>query len=106
MCYDVEPLAYGYQDAVLLVSANSHSRTFGSKVFSLPKEFPHITYATELIGAWDFELGADLRQSEDIVPLIQELNHRLQPHLSSIRPLQRFRSIVFRPFPFERTKIS
>ena len=98
--YDVEPLAYGYQDFILQFTISENRANLEKRLFTVAREYPAISYAASYFGAWDFELGVEVSKAEEIVTISQELCEALGSDFSLTRMLFRFRQLALRPYPF------
>lgn len=98
--YDCDPLSYGYNEFILLIYTKGLGASLEKELFSAARRHPNITNARSLVGEWNFEIGIEVQRAEEVVLIIEEFTERLSEEVIKTKLMQRFRGLVYRPYPF------
>lgn len=96
--YNLHPV--GMQTYRLLLYAKRVDSHFSAKIEKFAREHPHVLHFIECMGAWNYELGVEVRRSEDITAIRDTLQQEFGDHLGSIKMYQIFRHLKFSSYPF------
>ncbi len=95
----VDCTRYGYQSFKLLI----YSKGVDSQVSLALQKFcdrnPFVTYLIECLGNWDYEIGIEVAQTEQVTGIMQEIYEEFGSAVSNVKLLAKFKDIKFRWFP-------
>ena len=97
--YIVEPALFGYQSYKLLVYTKGLDPTFTSLLHGFCSYHPNITYLVDLLGAWGYEIGCEVRGAEEVTAIIQQIYDGFGHLINSVKVLTKFAYPKNRWFP-------
>jgi DNA-binding Lrp family transcriptional regulator len=63
---------------------------------------PQVTHLIECCGGWDYEIGVELFEASEIVPISERLYDSFGDNINSLEVIPEFRGIRFESFPFDK----
>ena len=99
--YQVDASRYGMSHYRLLIYAKGLNRSFGKTLYQFAERHRSITYFLQTLGDWDFELGAEVENNEQVVTLTQELYNSFSSDLNTVKVLPLFGHAKISNFPFK-----
>ena len=91
--YAVNPTKYGLRVFNLLIFAKGISAPLHKALHQFCKEHAHVIYLIECLGSWDYVLGVEIEQAEEVTTIVQDLYDQLGNYINHIRLLSKFRDI-------------
>lgn len=98
--YQVDASLYGMQMFEVLIYAKGITKNLRNEIFNFSKTHPNIVYFLHCIGEWDFELGVEMENAEEINGVVEELYERFGKDLVTVKILPLFRSLKLSWYPF------
>jgi len=65
---------------------------------------PQVTHLIECCGGWDFEIGTELFDASEIVPISEKLYDTFGDQIDSLEVIPEFRGIKFESLPFGKSR--
>lgn len=98
--YDINRRDANMQQFSLCIHINGGGKQLAQDLYAFARNHPHILYFLQCIGEWDFEIGAEVEKSEDIIAISQSLYKEFGTKLVSIKILPIFRYLKLSYYPF------
>lgn len=95
----VDCTRYGYQPFKLLIYSKGVDTELSTALQKFCERHLHVTYLIECLGSWDYEIGIEVAQTEQVTGVMQEILEEFGGSVSSVKLLAKFRDIKFRWFP-------
>ena len=95
----LNPLAFGAQNFKILVFGKGTEPKLMQRLKSFSIKHPNIVSLYECFGSWDFELGVEVFEPQDVVTITQELYEEIGAQISSLKVLSKFRDLKVRLYP-------
>jgi DNA-binding Lrp family transcriptional regulator len=90
---------YGYQPFKLLVYGKGINPDLSAELQKFCDRHPNVVYLIECLGNWDYEIGVEVSQTEEVTRIMQEIFEEFGAQVNTIKLLTKFRDIKFRWFP-------
>ena len=94
--YATDVSKIGVQSFKLLVYAKGIEKNLSKQLRAYCEQHPDVVYLIECLGNWDYEIGFEVENTEEISEAIQELYDRFGGVINSIRLLTKFRDLKIR----------
>lgn len=91
--YMIDPSKIGMHAFQLLVYARGMSSHLNQEIARFAETHPNIVYFVECIGEWDFEVGVEVQDPQQVRELVQALYERLGTELIMIKVSSVFRCL-------------
>ncbi len=98
--YQVSARALGLQSFELLVHAKGVRANLSERLLAFAKTHPRIVHFVEGIGEWDFELGVEVENAQDVVAVTEDVLEAFADDLASVKTLPLFGTLKYSLFPF------
>jgi DNA-binding Lrp family transcriptional regulator len=99
--YSTAPREYGSESLVLMIFAKGFDGNLTSALLRFARNHPHCTYFVEAFGAWDYELGVEVENHEQLLRLREEIAARFGEYLNAIKTLTRLKVYKYSSYPIE-----
>jgi len=93
--YQVSAERLGTQQFELLVHANLSGR-----LLAFAKSHPRIVHFVEGIGEWDFELGVEVENAQDVVGVTEDAYEAFPDDIAALKTLPLFGTLKYSLYPF------
>ena len=91
--YAVNPTKYGMRQFNLLVFAKGLSLPLTKALHQFCKQHNNVTYLIECMGSWDYVIGVEIEQTEEVTRVVQDLYDQLSEYISHIKLLAKFKDV-------------
>lgn len=96
----VDSSKLGMQSFELLVHAKGVRANLSERLLAFAKNHPRIVHFVEGIGEWDFELGVEVENAQDIVAVTEDLHEAFADDISAVKTLPLFANLKYSLYPF------
>ncbi len=94
----------GSQNFIFLLETHGFDSKLGDQIFEYAKKHPCCTNYRHTLGNWDFEIGAEVPETAEVVKMKDEISERFFDRVSRIHVLNRIAILKYRVYPFTRKK--
>jgi len=98
--YLVSPSKLGMQSFELLVHAKGVRANLSERLLAFATSHPRIVHFVEGIGEWDFELGVEVENAQDIVAVTEEIHEAFADDILALKTLPLFANLKYSLYPF------
>lgn len=99
-CYTATLRDRGYFDFVLLLKVHSISESTVAAIHDIPRRCPLVSFIIQMQGAWDFEVGIQIRTKEQLAKINSIILNVMGAGLKDIRLVPIFSYIKTTKYPF------
>jgi len=96
----VDSSKLGMQSFELLVHAKGVRANLSERLLAFATSHPRIVHFVEGIGEWDFELGVEVENAQDIVAVTEDLHEAFADDISAVKTLPLFANLKYSLYPF------
>lgn len=100
---DAEKL--GYQYFLVTIYSKGFNVALARKLEDYCLKNPYVRFLLENLGEWDFELGIDTNNPQDVVKIMQELSELFGAEIHTMKSLPVFRYIKVANYPFREFRV-
>lgn len=100
--YRVNAALLGMQHFRLIIYGKGFSSLLRKKLYSFAERHRFITYYIECLGDWDYELGVEVEQAENMVAITEEIYRNFGSEINTIKILPVFGHRKITNFPFQK----
>lgn len=90
----------GLQTYRLLISTRGLAAGLSDRLFAFAADHPHILHYIECMGAWDYEMSAEVERPADVNGIIRQLYEEFGSDINSVKFLQIFEHLKYSAYPF------
>lgn len=98
--YRLSSAALGMQQYRLLIYTRGMSLALSTALREFAERHPQVIHFIECMGAWDYELGVEVKHAENVTEIAQQIYDRYGTEIGNIRLLQIFRHLKYSSYPF------
>ena len=98
--YACDPSVFNLETYRILLSFSTLNAKKRAAIIKWTKEQPQATFFSESIGAWDFELGFELKKSRELSPICDTLQEACGDSLRDIKIITETQEMYSNFFPF------
>lgn len=95
--------ALGVQFFRLLIAKKAICSSTRDRLFQFCEQHPQVVYLIEALGAWDYEIGIEVNDSEEVTKFIEELHGICSMRIAWLKALMEGKSYKCSRFPFRTT---
>ena len=96
----VDASKLGMQSFELLVHAKGVRANLAERLLAFATAHPRIVHFVEGIGEWDFELGVEVENAQDIVAVTEEIHEAFADDILALKTLPLFANLKYSLYPF------
>lgn len=86
----------------LFVYSRGYSRSLTAKLESFCAAHPHIIHFVHCVGPWDFEIGVEVLNAENVTQIVSMLYDKFGGDIEAIKMTQLFRHLKFSSYPLSK----
>ncbi len=101
--YAVDAGAFGMLDYRLIVTMKYIDENTRNAFFSFCSKHPNIYSFMRCIGSWDFEIGMEVENRQQVVDIVQSLHESFSSAVRSIRSIPIFDCLKMSMFPYDKS---
>ncbi len=98
--FAVNNVHYGAQSYILALYSRGFDCKLSEAIYRFARAHPHCTHFIECFGAWDYELGIEVQNYEQLTSFREELGEKFADSINSMKVLARFKTHKYVNFPF------
>jgi Lrp/AsnC family leucine-responsive transcriptional regulator len=98
--YDINPSLLGIQGHTLLIFCKGLNPKLSKELFEFAERHSQITHLYSCLGSWDFELNVEVRSSEEIRNIVEELYTEFRADINSVKVLSKAPNLKYTYVPF------
>ena len=96
--YWIDPKALLVQPYIVLIQTRGISIEFGSELQKYAERNPRVVYLTECLDEWDFEIGIEVSDSQQVTILTQRLYDQLASEITMIKVVPILNYLKFKSY--------
>lgn len=99
--FEIDTSKLDVQHFKLLIFSKGMSATLRAGLELFAAESPYAVYFATCFGSWDFELGIEVKDSREVVSIVNELQDQYAQYIDHITVLQKFRDLKSFTYPLD-----